>query len=267
MTIRKPSRSAPCLLAAVVAFAILSHDALSFSSSVCDDCLSQNGRRRNSPSALWSSVSPRSDDEKRTELLERARKLREEASNLEQELAPSRKKSESSAKPVTSSSVITNLQDSSWTLTYRFSSQPKDDENEKKNGMVPPNYSGKLSLLLKADGYSELVASINNDKLQIVKIWGWDEEYSQDDQNKYLLFSMDVRFPKSDPKLPGAKERYYFQARVDRHDKTGAIALGDGTITVKKDVTENSKGRWGLFQVAGILSQFRYVGDFIGRPS
>jgi hypothetical protein len=132
--------------------------------------------------------------------------------------------------------------------------------------MVIPNYSGKLTVLLKGDGYSELKSIADGGKITITKVWGWDEENSQEDNQQYLLFSMDVLLPDSDPKLPGAKERYYFQARVGRNDR-GAIGLTEGTVTVKKDVAERTKGMWGMFQVAGILSQFRYVGDFIAKPS
>ena len=78
---------------------------------------------------------------------------------------------------------------------------------------------------------------------------------------------MDVKLPASDPDLPSQTERYYFQARVDDETPNGGIALSDGTITVKKDVAEQTKGRWGLFNVAGILSQFRYCGDFVAKPS
>jgi hypothetical protein len=67
--------------------------------------------------------------------------------------------------------------------------------------------------------------------------------------------------------LPNQKEHYYFQARVDRDSSTGIISLRDGTITVKKDVTERTKGRWGLFNLAGMESQSRYCGDFVAKPS
>jgi len=80
---------------------------------------------------------------------------------------------------------------------------------------------------------------------------------------------MDVQLPASDPAtklLKNGKDRFYFQARIDK-SKSGAITLADGTVTVKKDVSEKTKGMWGLFQVAGILSQFRYVGEFIAKPS
>ena len=68
--------------------------------------------------------------------------------------------------------------------------------------------------------------------------------------------------------MGGSIERCYFKARIDDDDNkdTGIITLSDGTVRVKKDVAEKTKGMWGLFQVGGILTQFRYVGDFIAKP-
>jgi len=214
----------------------------------------------------YSSVSPNNNDaSERDKLLEKAKQLREEAQSLEKQVREGKSKSEDSktvpAAPAMKP-VVSNLKDSTWTVSYRFSSQPKEDNES----TVLPNYSGKMTLMFKGDGYTELVSTPTDDKLQIVKVWGWDEEYSQDDQKEYLLFSMDVQFPKTDPKLPGAMERCYFQARIDRSSRN-ELSLEDGTVTVKKDVAEKTKGMWGLFQVAGILSQFRYVGDFIAKPS
>lgn len=197
------------------------------------------------------------------DLLEQARLLREEAQSLETELRETPRAF--TPDKITAPTIVTELNDSTWTFTYRFSSQPKDDNDESPSR----NYSGKCTILLKGDGYSELVTTTSNgedaDLIQIAKVWGWDEEYSQEDQQQYVLFSMDVQLPSSDPKLPGQKERYYWQARIDRSTESG-IQLADGTITVKKDVSEKTNGMWGLFQVAGILTQFRYVGDFAARP-
>lgn len=212
------------------------------------------------------------------DLLERARALREEAQQIEQQLRKSNKdtkltSTQESERP-SPKKIVTKLEDSVWTLSYRFSSQPKDDDKENDNDLILPNYSGKITVRLKPDGYSELLSSSSisfqeSSRLQIVKVWGWDEEYSQEDQQQYLLFSVDVRMPPSDPKLPNRTERYYFQARIDKENENNkpAILLRDGTVTVKKDVAEKTKGMWGLFQVAGILTQFRYVGDFVARPS
>jgi hypothetical protein len=103
----------------------------------------------------------------------------------------------------------------------------------------------------------------------MVKVWGWDEEASPEDDQNYLLFSVDVVVPKTDPtKLANQKERYYFQARIDRSSSSdNSIQLQDGTVTVKKDVAEKTNGGWGFFQVAGILTEFVYVGDFVAKPS
>ena len=213
------------------------------------------------------------------DLLEKAKSLRKEAQLLEETLLrnnPSRKQStQEEQQPLSKIVKVTKLEDSYWTVSYRFSSQPKDDDDD---NIILPNYSGKMMLHLRADGYSEYIVdddddetnnnNVNTNKLIIKKIWGWDKEYSNDDQQNYLLFSMDVEFPKSDPKLGGSIERCYFQARIDNDDnKDTGITLNDGTVTVKKDIAEKTKGMWGLFQVGGILTQFRYVGDFIAKPA
>ena len=254
--------------------------------------------------SLWSSVSPlpnhdennndndNNSNNERKRLLEMARQLRDEARILEGEVRhkPRLVKSddESDNTIPRTPKIVTDLKDSTWTISYRFTSQPNDTDQDSSNSScgsgasVLPSYSGKVTILLKADGYSELVATTaaaaDTSPLEIVKVWGWDEEYSQEDQQQqYLLFSMDVRLPKnSDSRLQEFKnkeQRYYFQARIDRKKKNsnnnnsgGEISLKDGTITVKKDVAEKTQGRWGLFRVEGILTQFRYVGDFIAKP-
>lgn len=158
-------------------------------------------------------------EDERQKLLEKARQLREEVRNLEENVRVTKAVEGSTTPVIANRPKVTNLKDSTWTISYRFSSQPKDD-NDDNNNIVLPNYSGKFTLLLKADGYSELQSqaptTTNDQKLQITKVWGWDEEYSQQDQQNYLLFSMDVQLPDSDPKLPKAKERYYFQAQIQK---------------------------------------------------
>jgi len=205
-------------------------------------------------------------------MLQKAKKLRDEARTLEAQVQERRMIGASGGDAGPTGPPprpdVTNLSDSTWTISYRFSSQPKEDDEEDR---VIPNYSGKMTVFFKGDGYSELKSTPDGEgagdtKIRILKIWGWDEENSQEDNQQYLLFSMDVQFPESDPKLPGATARYYFQARVDK-DSRGSLSLADGTVTVKKDVSEKTNGMWGLFQVAGILSEFRYVGDFIAKPS
>jgi hypothetical protein len=218
------------------------------------------------------SDSPSNDNSQESKnLLEKAKNLRKEAGLLEQKLRETKAATATSNAIDTSNTNIptkvTKLEDSVWKLSYRFSSQPKDDDED----TILPNYSGKLTIRLTPDGYSEIVSSTDtsnadNNSLVISKVWGWDVEYSQEDDQQYLLFSMDVQFPKSDPKRPNQVERCYFQARLDKEiDNT--IVFQDGTVTVKKDVSEKTKGRWGLFQVGGILTEFRYVGDFIAKPT
>lgn len=209
------------------------------------------------------SVKPYADDEE--SLLDRASKLRKEAELLEQQVSEKRLSTAASTPRAIPAPKITQLDDSVWTLSYRFSSQPKDENED----VIIPNYSGKLSLKLKQDGYSDLIShECTGNQLVISKIWGWDKEDSQkDDDGDYLLFSMDVTLPKTDPKLPSVKERYYFQARIDKNLPTQEITLQEGTITVKKDISERTKGVWGIFSVAGILTEFRYVGDFSARPT
>jgi hypothetical protein len=197
--------------------------------------------------------------------LDRASKLRKEAELLQQQVSEKRLSTAASAPRAIPDSKITQLDDSVWTLSYRFSSQPKDEDDD----VIIPNYSGKLTLKLKGDGYSDLMShECTGNQLLISKIWGWDKEDSQkDDDETYLLFSMDVTLPETDPKLPSIKERYYFQSRIDQNPSTQEIILQEGTITVKKDISARTNGVWGLFSVGGILTEFRYVGDFSARPS
>lgn len=209
------------------------------------------------------------DSQETKDLLEKAKKLRAEAGLLEQKLRETNPAIEAETRNTILPTTVKNLEDAVWTLSYRFSSQPKGDDDD----VILPNYSGKLTIRLTPDGYSEIVSSpetgtstTDAKALIISKVWGWDEENSREDDKQYLLFSMDVQFPQSDPKRPNQVERCYFQARIDR-EKDNAIVLADGTVTVKKDVAEKTKGRWGLFQVAGILTEFRYVGDFIAKPT
>lgn len=223
----------------------------------------------------------KSGNDENADLLEKARRLREEASLMEDDLRAATSSATTSLSTIADMPVVIvnkQLEDSVWALSYRFSSQPAPKESNDNNNNETPTpmtfYSGKLNILLKADGYSELIiaqenANANTNKetdIEIVKIWGWDRETSSEDDLDYLLFSMDVKFPKSDPDLSDQKERYYFQARVEQ-DTDKSIALKEGTITVKKDVSEKTGGMWGLFNVAGILTEFRYCGDFVGRAS
>jgi hypothetical protein len=60
-------------------------------------------------------------------------------------------------------------------------------------------------------------------------------------------------------------QRFYFQARQTKEKQTNIVSLSEGTVTVKQDIVQKS-ARWGLFSPAGILAQFRYVGDFVSKP-
>jgi hypothetical protein len=165
-------------------------------------------------------------------------------------------------------------------------------------------YSGKFTLKFKRDGYTDVLATtmnVNNgptsslssssspisksrdNDIQIIKAWGWDKETSNEDNKEYLLWSMDILLPSTDPDSPGQRERFYFQARVDDENEkknngqptleakssssSSKLSLKEGTVTVKKDVAEKTSGWWGVFRIGGILSQFRYTGDFVARPS
>jgi hypothetical protein len=254
-------------------------------------------RTHSSVGRLYSRPDDDGVDNNNAILLEKARVLREEAASMENDLRSSGSASSSSSDtsiPVPVVVVNTQLEDSIWTLSYRFSSQPitKDNNNKNKNKNIQEQqqqenrfYSGKINLRLKEDGYSEQIIlnddNNNYDGIEIIKIWGWDRETSNEDDLDYLLFSMDVKLPESDPttttKSNSKKnqiERYYFQARIDTEQESinnknenNILVLKDGTITVKKDVTEKTNGRWGLFNVAGILTEFRYCGDFVAKPS
>ena len=216
-----------------------------------------------------------SSSEEQERLREMASKLRQEAQAMEEQLKSTRSTERMTPDASTSEPQYTRLGGSLWTIQYRFSSQPKDEEDEDPSSGKPvilPNYSGKLTIRLREDGFTDIVRHEPMGILgtvEIRKVWGWDKEYSQDDDMDYLLFSMDVALPDTDPKLPSAEERYYLQARVetDEQNKKNAITLKDGTVTCKKDVAEKTEGLWSLFKVAGILSEFRYVGNFAARPS
>ena len=215
-----------------------------------------------------------SKDPVEEDLLSKAAKLRKEAQELEVKLRASSAPSDATRSSMSSSSsqalsppVYKDLKDSVWTFSYRFATEP-DNKDEESTNLVP-KYGGKMTLLFRADGYTDLVkhepAAANNKGLDIVKAWGWDLETSAEDEKDYLLFSIDVIEP-----VNGKKERCYFQARQEKDCISGAIELKQGTVTVKQDVTETKGGSpsfWGLFSPKGILARFMYCGDFVARPS
>lgn len=149
-----------------------------------------------------------------------------------------------------------SINDSTWTLTYRFADRPESREETRTL------YSGKLTVIFLNDGYTEVVRH-ESALAKVQKVWGWDVEQSNnddDDVQEYLLFSVDFVLPSV------GKQRFYFQARKDVNG-LGNISLAEGTITVKQDVVDSNASRWSLFSPRGILAEFRAVGEFIGKPS
>jgi len=205
-----------------------------------------------------------------SDLLERAARLRKEIEELETKASSKRPKGEAS-QIVEKAVEYSDISDSIWTLSYRFSDQPEPSDDEDEGAMKQPRrfFRGKLTLHFRSDGYTDIVAQealgTEMEKANIVKAWGWDiEESNEDGEQEYLLFSIDVGLPSSDGEK--AVRRFYFQARQDKNTISQAISLTEGTVTIKKDVLQKS-ARWGFFSPAGILAQFRYVGDFIAKPS
>jgi hypothetical protein len=70
-------------------------------------------------------------------LLEKTCLLREEASQLELELQDSPQKAKAPAPVVAPPPKITKLLDLLWICSYRFSSQPKDDDDDKDVVVLP----------------------------------------------------------------------------------------------------------------------------------
>jgi len=206
-----------------------------------------------------------SSSEEAQRLKQSASKLREEAEAIRKRLDDSSQKKKSPSTTVTPSTppvAYTDLKGSSWTLTYRFSNEPTADDDQKDKKEDRPaliNYSGKLSVTFRADGYTDLISHepSGSQTLYIDKVWGWDEETSSDDDETYVLFSVNTK------SSSGETERFYWQARIDVNEKN-EITLADGTVTMKKDV-QPPGGFWGVFNGGGILAQFRYVGNFGGK--
>lgn len=213
-------------------------------------------------------------------LRDSATRLRKEAAELEAKMAKRRTESKklddssstASAAAMAAKKVYTSLDDSEWTVSYRFASDPppRDDDNKKdasssssKSKVAIRNYSGKVGIKLLCDGYTDITDTDQVRDIQYAKFWGWDEEISNEDDLRYVLFSADVVLPESDNNA--GTERFYFQARVEQDERTGEISLADGKVTVKRDI-EPPGGFWGVFNGGGILAQFRACGDFVCRP-
>mmetsp|Transcript_216 Transcript_216/g.337 ORF Transcript_216/g.337 Transcript_216/m.337 type:complete len:267 (-) Transcript_216:241-1041(-) len=218
-------------------------------------------------------------------LKDKAAQLRREAQELEDKMMKTRPVSTNTIPEPVAKAVYTSMDDSKWTLTYRFASEPPpqddDDSTEIKKRLF---YSGKVNVQFLNDGYTTILQhepSSSTTKIQIQKFWGWDVEVSNEDDLPYLLCSADITLPEEDTYAPGETIRFYFQTLVENTsgggeivvkdgtlstaDGKGEISCKDGTITVKRDV-EPPGGFWGIFNGGGILAQFRYVGEFTCRP-
>lgn len=205
-----------------------------------------------------------------SEWLDKAAKLRREVQELE---ASSKRRSTEVPNTNVRPMEYTEVADSVWVLSYRFSDQPEPAEDD-ASGPRRRFYGGKLTVKFRRDGYTDLVSQEASgsatETCKLVKAWGWDIEMSKDnekggDEKEYLVFSIDVDLSSTTNHNQASLQRFYFQARQDKDPKTGALSFAEGTVTIKRDVVQNST-RWGFFSPAGILAQFRYVGDFIAKP-
>jgi hypothetical protein len=209
------------------------------------------------------------------DLRAKALRLREEAGELEAKL-----RSEQSSASVKESQEATfipppvykDVKDSVWTFSYRFASDPvsttsSEDEEERSSPPTVPSYGGKMTLSLRADGYTDLVShepSSPTKGLRVIKAWGWDLETSDEDEKQYILFSVDFEVPEPTSRT----DRFYFQARQEQ-ESNGVISLKEGIVTIKRDVSESTGGPrfWGFLSPKGILARFTYVGNFAARPT
>ena len=233
------------------------------------------------------------------ELRASAQKLREEVQRLESAL--DRKVNDSLVTATTTAGTskqasatnnvvsYTSLEDSIWSLKYRFTSDPPSEESmnpvpsyvpslqqQQQQQQQPSSYSGSLTVQFRADGYTDLLgceSTGGGSGVEIVKVWGWDKENSNDNTNngndnqEYLLFSTTVQLPASDTTAPNTQLRFYWQGRIETSTTTNVLSVVDGTVTVKKDIVPS--GFWGgVFRgSAGILAQFRQVGNFVAKPT
>lgn len=187
------------------------------------------------------------------DFLEKANQLRHEAQELEASLGDNRK-----VENATPNVQYTSLEDSVWRITYRFTSEPVEDDRD----TPVENLGGEVVVQLLANGYTEILSQkyFGSNNHKITKCWGWDLEHSTQDEEDYLLFSMDVELPEN------GQERFYLQARQQLEDSS-VIQLDDGSVTVKKDVVPPSaNGFFGFLSPRGILAQFRLVGGFTAKP-
>lgn len=197
--------------------------------------------------------------------LGQAAMLREQVQKLEV-AAISRRSTNNLTVPKAAS--YSEVADSVWMLTYRFTDQPDSEATHR-----PRFFGGKMTVKIRRDGYCDLVSQEASgsatEACKLIKTWGWDVEFSKDiekegNEAEYLLFSVDAELP-SAVGTDKTVQRFYFQARQDKDTRTGALSYADGTVTIKKDVVPKST-RWGLFAPGGILVQFRHVGNFVAKP-
>jgi hypothetical protein len=210
------------------------------------------------PNARYSSsLKSSSSSEEVERLKESASKLRQEAAALREQLGETTSISKDTSTAAATSKPIfyKELSDSVWRFTYRFSSEPEPREKEPTTSRTM--YGGKLSLRFRKDGYTDLLSHepTGATALKIEKVWGWDEETSNDDNDlQYVLFSVNAVLSEQDMSdLAGEPMRFYWQAQVER-DRSELISLTDGTVTIKKDVKPPG-GFWGVFDGGGILAQ------------
>ncbi|KAG5190523.1 hypothetical protein JKP88DRAFT_298529 [Tribonema minus] len=85
-------------------------------------------------------------------------------------------------------------------------------------------------------------------------IWAPD----RDANRTYIAFDIGVKGLSA---VPDGK--LYLNARVDQDDATGGYKLSDGVLTIKE--VDNRRG-FGLFSFAGILAEFKVVGEFVATP-
>ena len=220
------------------------------------------------------------DDEKSTArdvLLSKASELRKEAEELESKLKREKSLNKESTTKKTEGSTgsnptisYTKLENSCWTLSYRFASDPPPKEDDDSNERKLMYHSGRVTVRLREDGYTDQILpekdGVSSSSPTFVKFWGWDTELSREDSETYLSFSSDVILPQNDPNYSnGDTLRFYFNSKVET-DSKGIISLCDGTVTIKRDVDSPGGGFWGVFNGGGILAQFRYCGEFLIKP-
>jgi hypothetical protein len=223
----------------------------------------QHARLRASPS-----------DEESAGWVDRAVQLRKEVEVLEAAAIARRGATERKATSITpmaaAAAEYTDVEDSVWVLSYRFSNEPESDLDDGERRRF---FAGKLTAKFRRDGYTDLIlhesTGPKSEFSSVAKTWGWDVEISKDRkdsgaESEYILFSVDFNLAPTSENTDMIKERIYFQARVQRDERTRVISFTEGTATVKRDIVQSS-ARWGLFSPAGILAQFRYVGDFVAK--